>query len=780
VYTVTSKVLSKVDGHVVDDAFVFGVGSARIDPSLLKEKTEQPPVYLPEAAARFPGLVGQVMVLGATISSLLIWNSIKRKNTIKENRDELQTRHSYAFLKLTGVGLFLVLASNIIMLAVQSIALQISALDAIQTGFGTTWLVRMILTIILFVIWFWMERKAILGKMQQLLILAFSLALISTTTMLGHGAASMHEPAMVLDYVHNLLAAVWIGGVIYIAFVVIPSFSNLESNKKERLSFSVIPKVSSMVIIAVGILIITGPTLLWFLESDVELLYDSTYGKLILAKIVLGSIMVAIGGYNQYKIQKPAEKNLEGGSIRVYNKFKKSLKIESAVGIVLLAVVALLANSSLPAGEIQQVQAEEISFGYQTVQFSSGAKFNVDIIPFSSGANTITASVLAFDGTTLPDVSAVKMKISNPQKDISSLELTVLPVESMNADSPIQYVANATFGFPGTWHIEIEAQRTQSANEVVSFDVLIKPQLSELKTDIVEYSFPDTNVAPLYPVFDGENTIWISDTAKPRLWKFTIDDKQFTSYEFDGQITVTLNIDNNGKIWYTDTPNSRIGFFDPINEKFENIDLPVKSVPIFTETDLQNNIWVALVDKNILLKYNQDKKKFEEYKISAAPLSGPTALILDEFGNIWFTESQAGKIGVINPITGESTEFVPQDSLKEPTALFFDNNGNLWISEHTGLSIAKFDTVLETFERVPVLDADALPFGMTSDQFGNIWLAQHTVDKLGVYDPYNGDFREIPIPTEQSFVQFITSDDNGNIWMVEQRGKKLGMISITE
>jgi len=778
VYTVTSKVLSKIDGHIVSDAFVFAVGSARIDPSLLEE-TEQPVVYFPEAGARFPGLVGQVIVLGAALSSLLIWKSAITKNTIKESLEELQKRHSHVFLKLTGIGLFLVLASNIVMLAVQSIALQISPLAAIQTGFGVTWLARMILTIILFVVWFWAERKIIVEKKQQLIVLGLSLVLISTTTMLGHGAASMHEPAIILDYVHNLLASVWIGGVIYTTFVIIPSFAKLETNKKELMSLLIIPKISSMVIIAVGILIITGPTLLWFLESDVGLLYSSTYGKLILAKILLGSIMVVIGGYNQFRIQKPAEKNLQSGSIVVYNKFRKSLKIESVIGIALLGIVALLANSSLPAGEIQEVQAQEVSFGYQTVQFSSGAKFDINIIPFSSGTNTITVSVLALDGVPLVDTSALKIKISNPQKNISPVELNVLPVESA-MDSSVQYASNATFGFPGRWHVEIEALQTQSANEIVSFDVVIRPRLSEIKTNIVEYNFPVTDTAPLYPVFDRKNTIWISDTAKPRLWKFTISDKQFVPYEFDGQISVTLNIDNDGKVWYTDTPNSRIGFFDPTTEKFENIDLPIKSVPIFTEADLKNNIWVALADKNILLKYNQDEKKFEEFRISAAPLSGPTALILDKFGNIWFTESQSGKIGVINPDTGQSREFGPQDSLKEPTALFFDNNGNLWISEHTGLAITKFDTVLETFERVPVLDSDALPFGMASDQFGNIWLAQHTVDKLGVYDPYNGNFREISIPTEQSFVQFITSDDNGNIWFVEQRGQKLGVVSIIE
>lgn len=781
VYTVTSKVLSKVDGHIVNAAFVFSVGNAKIPTDLLKEEPKQSPIYLPEAVSRFPGLVGQVVVLGSVLSSLLIWRTLDRKKSMEENFEEIQKRHSQSFLKIIGIGLLLVLASNIMMLAVQAIALQTTVLEAIQTGFGTTWLVRMIFTVILLIIWFWAERKTIIGKIQQLTILGFSLALISTTTMLGHGTASMHEPAIVLDYAHNLLAAVWIGGVIYAAFVMIPSFSKLEVGKKERLSLLVIPKISSMVIISVGILIITGPTLLWFLESDVGLLYDSTYGKLILAKIALGSIMVAIGGYNQFKIQKPAEKNLESGRIFVYDKFRRSLKIESVVGIILLGVVALLTNSSLPAGEIQEAQAEDISFGYQTLQFSSVAKFDISIFPLSTGTNTVTTSITSLDEKALDDIFEVILRVSNPQKGITPIDLKLLPIKSTDVNSPItQYTGNATFGFPGKWHVEVLALRKQNANEVVSFDVVVKPRLSELQTNIVEYSFPRQDAAPLYPVFDGKDAIWISDTGKPRIWKFTIEDKQFKAYEFTGQISVTLNIDNDGKIWFTDTPDSKIGFFDPSTEKFENIDLPIKSVPIFIETDHKNNIWVALADKNILLEYKQGEKKFEEFKVSAAPQSGTTALTLDKLGNIWFTESQAGKIGVINPDSGEIKEFGPQDSLKEPSALFFDENGNLWISEHTGLSITKFDTVLETFERISLVDKDALPFGMASDKFGNIWVGQHTANKLGVYDPYNGDFKEVPIPTAQSFTQFITSDDNGNIWFAEQRGQKLGMVSMTE
>jgi len=778
VYTVTSKVLSNVDGHVVNDAIIFSVGNAVIPPDFEK-KVQGPSIYFTEAAARFPGLVGQVVVLGSVISSLLIWRSLKSKKTLRENSELLEKTHLHLFLKLTGIGLLLVLASNILMIAIQAINLQTTVLEVIKTGFGTIWLVRMILTIILLALWFWLERKSNIGNTQQFLILGFSLALIFTTTMFGHGAAMMIEPSIVLDFIHNLLASVWIGGIIYAVFVMIPSFSKLESDKREQFSLLILPKISCIVLISVGILIITGPTLLWFLESNVDLLYDSAYGKLILLKIVLGVIMIAIGGYNQFRIQKPAQKTLEYGKIFVFNKFRKSLKIEAIIGIALLGVVAMLVNSSLPQSELQETQAEKELLEYKTLQFSNAAKFDISINPLSTGTNTIITSINSLDGEPLDDISEVILKISNPQKDISPIDTMLIPTKSPDSNLLTQFVGNATIGFSGTWQIEIIALRTQNANEAISFDVLIKPRLSELQTNITEYSFPDKMVAPLYPVFDGKNTIWISDTTKPRIWKFTMDDKRFRSYEFDGQISVTLNIDNDGKIWYTDTPNSKIGFFDPSTEKFENIDLPLKSVPVFTETDFKNNIWIALADKNILLKYEQDTKTFTEHKISTAPLSGPTALILDKSGNIWFTEAQAGKIGVINPDTGISREFIPEKSLEEPTALFFDDDGNLWISEHTAPAITKFDTVLETFEQIPVLDPNALPFGMASDNFGNIWIGQHTIDKLGVYDPFNGNFKEIPIPTQQSFTQFITSDNDGNIWFAEQRGQKLGMISVT-
>lgn len=765
VYTVSTKVLSKIDGHLVPYAFVFGVGDVELPPP--PQITIEQEIYFPEAAARFPGIVGQVIVLGAVISSLLIWRGAQNKTWIRENLEFQKFYHS-KFSTITGIALFAVFASNILMLAIQTIRLQVSASDVIETSFGTIWIIRMGLSVVLLATWFLFENKTAASMKKQLLILGLSLALISTTTAIGHGAASEQLSAIVIDYIHNLIAAVWIGGIIFFGFVLLPAFTKLDNTKKELASLLMIPRFSSVIIASLGVVIITGPTLLWLLEDDIVLLSQSYYGLLIIGKIAIGSAMVALGGYNQFKIQKTAERSLNS-NILVHQKLKRSLRTEAMLGIILLGVVALLTNSSLPASQGEETRSL-IPDGFSTLAFSENSRFDVNITPLKSGTNKI--SVLASDpqGNPFDDVE-IKVKVSNPQKNISPIEIPL-------ARSGDRYEGDMTFGFSGNWNVELDSQRKDNPNQSTSFSVLVKPRLSELKTDITEYSLPDS-AAPLYPAYDGDDTIWISDSSQPRLWKFSISEKQFTQYKFEGKTTVFLKLDKD-RVWFTDTPDSKIGYFDIKTEQFHLIPLPVKSLPISLETDNDGNLWIALVDQHSLLKYDPTSEKFEEYKIPTSP-SGPVSLTRDQNGMIWFAESQGGKIGVINPNTGIIQEFMPSEPLKEPFFLLIDQDETILISEHTALRILRFNPYLETFtQATSVTDTNSLPFALTPDKFGNIWIAQHTVDKLGIYDPQKGEFVEINIPTQTTFTQFLINDKDGNVWFVEQRSNKIGHVGISE
>jgi len=776
VYTITSKVLSKIDGHLVQAAIVFGVGDVKIDSSLLEKQENSETTFIPESIARFPGLVGQTIVLGGVIVSITIWSS--QQTRFREVFADINEQFKIKFSKIIGIGVIATFASNFIMLGVQTWRLETSPLDVIGTTFGTTWLIRMIITIIIIGLWFWMEKKNEITIKGQIPLLIASLILIATTTMMGHGASTELEAPWILDYSHNLLSSIWIGGVIFFAFVALPTITKTENSIKEKITLSLIPRFSGLFIIAIGILIITGPTLLWFLDDNVASLTDSTYGKLILIKIAIAAAMIGFGGMYQIKFLKNMN-DLE--KLNISRKISKPLKFEAGLGIALLAVVALLVNSSLPAGEIQSADAIQGTFGYESVLFSENAKFDVKVLPAGIGSNTISVIVTSYDNKPLADISGLKVKVSNPQKNISPIEAEV--TENIQ-DSVTKYSADATFGFAGNWQIELEAQRAENSNENAIFSLQIKPSLNDIRTEITEYDFPAEETAPLFPVYDGEN-IWISDAQKPRLWKFSIEDEQFTPYTFDGLTTIFMDIGKDGKIWFTDTPNSKIGSFDPKTEKFETIQLPQfnlaikKSLPTSVGVDNENDVWVAVIDQSLLLEYNQSTKKFKIVN-TITPEAGPTAIEIDDANNVWFAESLVGKLGKIDGETKELTEFTPQgEPMAEPFALMIDKEENVWIAEHIGPAITKFNPILEDFKQIKISNPDSLPFGMAFDKYDNMWVAQHVIDSLVVYDQSSGQIIEIAIPTEGSFTQFVIADDNGDIWFVEQRGGKLGKVSIS-
>ncbi|RDJ31875.1 MAG: copper resistance protein CopD [Crenarchaeota archaeon] len=780
-YTVTSKVLSKVDGHLVSDAIIFGVGDVVIDESAGASSPAEL-IFFPEAGARFPGLVGQTIVLGAAIASMFVWGT-QRKDLIKDDMSKVQEFFHGKFLSVTGFGLSIVFASNILMLIVQSLRLEASAFDVLETSFGFTWIIRMGITVILLGIWFAMDRMGALSFKKQIPLLILSLALIATTTMLGHGMASEQMPAVVLDYVHNLVSAAWIGGIIFFVFVLLPTFGRLEETKREIMSVLAIPRFSIMIVISVGIVIVSGPTLLWLLESNIGIITESTYGKLIMAKILLAAAMIAMGGYYQFGVMKDAESKIKSKTVKVHKKLSKYLKAEAVLGIALLGVVALLTNGTLPAGEIQTVSAEQINFGLISSEFSDTIRFDVEILPFVTGSNTIWVTVSDVSGKAVVDLDEVKIKVSNPQRGVSPIEI---PTEKISQnESGEKFRGDITFGFSGTWQVEIEAKRTESANESVIMNPFVKPRLADLKADVIEYQFPEPG-APLYPVFDGAGNIWISDSSAPRVWKFAIETQEFEKFEFDGKSSITLAVDNDGKIWFTDIPGSQIGFIDPKSQQVSLVELPKlkpltqDSFPIALAADLNNDIWISIVNKNVLLRYDQETKNFEEFGLPTAD-SAPFALASDAKGKVWFSQQVSGQIGYIIPETGEIREIKPRTPLSTPETLTFDAQGNIWIAEHqAGGYITKFNPDLETFSKYSVPDSNAFPNGVVFDRYQNAWFAEHTVDKLGVFNPDTKQFIEVPIPTSESWIQFTTSDSNQDIWFVEQKPYKLGKVELTE
>ncbi len=101
--------------------------------------------------------------------------------------------------------------------------------------------------------------------------------------------------------------AIWIGGLIFLGFLAAPRILEIADEKVKATAISLlIPRFSIIVVAILGVVAITGPLLLYSIETDLSLILASLYGKFLIIKLSLAGVMLAMGAYSQFAIQKKA------------------------------------------------------------------------------------------------------------------------------------------------------------------------------------------------------------------------------------------------------------------------------------------------------------------------------------------------------------------------------------------------------------------------------------------------------------------------------------------
>jgi copper transport protein len=834
-YTVSTRVLSAVDGHTLDNAFTFGVGLATQITAHTAEQQTQDLFSTPAIASRYPGMIGLVMIVGSAFATLWLWKPIAKVPWLSDAVSQKKIAIDKAMVKFVIIGVILLLVSCVAMILVQANSVGGNIQDAIATKFGNVWLSRMLQSAILAAIAFSVYQKVVrknqsLGRSETLAILILGLAILVTSSLIAHAAATSQISAIALDFFHDAAAAIWIGGLIFLGFIVAPRILEIADEKIKATAISLlIPRFSIIVVVILGVVAITGPLLLYSIESDLSLILASLYGTFLIIKLSLAGVMLGMGAYSQFAIQRKAVSvvNSGGGSggargtsmieTRTPNlkHFGKFLKVEAAVGIGLLLMVTLMANSSVPSGQFPAYESQEqlaaaagddssssggggggqanatsgptsplrTDFVQTAYLGNDGGKIKLAISPFDVGQNNFKISFIGTDGRPVSSIESATIKMTQTDKAIGPITIDT------NKQSDGVFASNASFGVAGKWGVIIEGVNSQGNNMIASLDLNVKPQVSNLDFTINRYQTPNSSM-PLFPVFDAERqSIWVGDSSlgSGRIWQLEIATGNYTAHNIKGANIVTQTVlAPDGKLWYIDPlaarPSSTLGVYDPDTESLKQYVIPIEGIATGLTMDSSGNLWVPTSQSNKVVEFMPQTEQFASYDIPT-PQAEPVGIITDSQGNIWFTEA-IGKIAKIDVDTGTITEYAPkngQQALEEPTAIFEDPNkpGTLYISEHTAHTVTKFNTLLGTFDRYPSLNEAGLPFGMAMDNYGNLWVAEHQIDKMAVLDPRTGASKEANIPITGSFIQWITSDDSGRIWFAAQQGNGLGSVSIT-
>jgi copper transport protein len=171
---------------------------------------------------------------------------------------------------------------------------------------------------------------------------ASALVLAITPALGGHAAASPKFTSLMIaaDWVHVLGGASWLGSLLCVMVIGVPIALTLEVPEMWLSVASLVNAFSPVALVSAGVVVVSGVFASWVHLEHLSALWQTTYGKTLLVKLVFVGITFAVGAYNFKRVQ-PQLTN-EVGTHRL----RRSAAAELGVGFLILLVTGLLTGIS--------------------------------------------------------------------------------------------------------------------------------------------------------------------------------------------------------------------------------------------------------------------------------------------------------------------------------------------------------------------------------------------------------------------------------------------------
>ena len=327
-YTVRWRALSG-DGHVIAGVFTFGVRAAAPAPDQAFGAAG------PDAAdhaVRWAYFVSLALLLGGMGFRLAVVGS--RAGAALERRFYAVVGIGAVATLETGILAFLLKAEDALQLPFGRLLYGDLSPMANGTRFGAAFIVMTLGFALVSALIFlaWLSDRPVLLWPAFLLGLGFA----SGLSLSGH-AGSGSWPSQLADWVHLCAACLWLGGLVQLVLVVWPAAPGLR--REAFLRFSRVATVLVALLVAAGVYlsVVRLPA--------VDDLWTTGYGRVLLFKLALVGVALLWGAFHHFVVR-PA---LEGpGSDGVLSRLPRSLAGESAVGMAVLLVAAVLVDSKPP------------------------------------------------------------------------------------------------------------------------------------------------------------------------------------------------------------------------------------------------------------------------------------------------------------------------------------------------------------------------------------------------------------------------------------------------
>lgn len=217
------------------------------------------------------------------------------------------------------------------------------------TGFGRAAFLRIILIATAINLTFAIRspRRALI--MQAVL----GAAIVASFAWTGHGVKDEGAAGFVHlagDIVHLLAAAIWVGALVALAALLLESIRKRTGAQEALRGLEAFSPVG---VTAVALLLLSGVINSWFLVGPAHLaqLLTSPYGLLLDAKLVLFAAMLVLAAANRYRFTPQLSSTLAqtGSREKSLTVLRRSIVLEAALALVVLAIVSLMGTLESPA-----------------------------------------------------------------------------------------------------------------------------------------------------------------------------------------------------------------------------------------------------------------------------------------------------------------------------------------------------------------------------------------------------------------------------------------------
>ena len=448
-YTVNWRVVSAVDGHVLDGAFAFGVGQPAGNPTQVTLLHTSAWAEELAAAGRWLLYAALVALVGAASTSVFVYGGHLPSGGVLVLRWTI-------VVGVVGMSC-MVWAEKVLVGAPSLLPLFLTREGLFLLALGVS-LVFCGIAVVLVDLW-------PMVRWSLSLLGAAALAAVLVHVLAGHAASpSSVTPLNVFaQWVHMSAVGVWVGGLFWLLLGM-----RGRTHDERAAAVGVFTRIATVTLVVV---LATGLARALSEVGSVSAVFDSDYGRVLLLKVALVVVLVGLGGLNHF-FWVPSVRR--GGGAKAEWRFGLNSRGELAIALGVLAATAVLSGLAPTATVASSGPGATSGASGVTASgsdYATTVRAELTVAPGVAGRNEYKLWVDDYDtGDPLASVVAVRMACSLPSRPA----ISAVTVPLRKAEDGSWRGSGLDFSVPGRWKVDVSVQE-QSGGTTVSLELTIAP-----------------------------------------------------------------------------------------------------------------------------------------------------------------------------------------------------------------------------------------------------------------------------------------------------------------